>query len=388
MYDVIIIGSGFAGSVLAERLANNLDKKVLVIEKRNHIGGNMYDFFDEAGVLQHKYGPHIFHTNHDLVVEYLSRFTEWFPYEHEVLGYVENQLVSIPFNIEGIRTCFPPEKADEMISLLIEKYGEDTKVPILKLREEKNELLKELADFIYENVFLHYTMKQWDLTPDQIDPNVTNRVPVNVSNDQRYFNDNFQLMPKKGYTVIFEQMLDNENIDVLLDTDAMSLLKLDYESGKVYFKDELFDGILVCTGQIDTLFNYQLGELQYRSLDFDVQYKEGTYQPVATVNYPTPKSEHAYTRITEYKHMMQQKPENTSICIEYSLPFDRNAEKGNIPYYPVFTDEGQKKYQDYVDLSEKFKNLYLVGRLAEYRYYNMDAIVHRALEVYQEIKEK
>ena len=388
MYDVIIVGSGFAGSVLAERFATDLNKKVLVIEKRDHIGGNMFDFVDKVGVLQHKYGPHIFHTNHDEVVKYLSQFTEWFSYEHEVLGYVQNQFVSIPFNMEGIRACFPQEKAEEMIELLLAKYGEETKVPILKLLEEENQLLKELADFIYENVFLHYTMKQWDLKPNEIDPNVTNRVPVNVSLDKRYFNDSFQLMPKNGYTAIFERLLHNDKIELLLETDAMSLLRLEQETGNMYFKGELFQGILIYTGEIDSLFSHQLGELDYRSLEFDVQYKEGTFQQVATVNYPTPEKQHPYTRITEYKHMMLEKPKDTSICIEYSLPYKRNAEKGNIPYYPVFTEMGQKKYQDYVELSNKFEKLYLVGRLAEYRYYNMDVIVQRALEVFQEIKEK
>ena len=386
MSDIIIVGSGYAGSVMAERFANDLNKKVIIIEKRDHIAGNMFDWIDENGVRVHKYGPHLNHTNSERVYEYLSDFTEWYPYEHKVLGLVQEQFVSIPFNLAGIEACFSEEKATHLKNILIQEYGMGTKVPILKLREHSDKDIQELAEFIYENVFLYYTMKQWGLKPDEIDPNVTNRVPVNVSYDDRYFNDTYQCMPKEGYTPLFEKMLSHPNIEVRLNTEANDVLKVSLEDNKIYFEGKEFEGQVIYTGAIDTLFEYQLGELEYRSLDFDLQSKEGTFQPVGTVNYPTPKEMHPYTRITEYKHMMEVQPKNTTIAVEYSLPYQRDAEKGNIPYYPVFTEEGQEKYNQYVALANQFKQLTLLGRLAEYRYYNMDAIVLRALEVYDQLK--
>ena len=385
-YDVIIVGAGFAGAVTARRFAED-GKKVLVLEKRRQIGGNAYDWLDENKVMRHEYGPHIFHTNSAEAVSFLSRFTEWYPYEHRVLGYVKGKLVPIPFNLTSIEMIFPEDKAERLKQKLVQAYGMEKKVPILELRKNTDPEILELADFIFENVFQYYTMKQWGLTVEEIDPAVTARVPVLVSYDDRYFQNTFQKMPREGYTAIFRKMLKHPNIEVRLSTDALALLKPDLAKGSIQFEGADFQGPVIYTGLTDALFGYSLGELPYRSLNFDVQTKEGTFQKATTVNYPTPETEHAYTRITEYKHMMQNEPaEKTTIAVEYPLPYDRRSTLGSIPYYPVFTAENQKKYAAYKDLAARIPNLHLLGRLAEYRYYDMDAIVARALEMYETIK--
>ncbi len=384
--DVVIVGAGFAGAVMAERFAS-LGKRVLVIEKRNHIAGNMYDYIDENQVRRHEYGPHIFHTNHKVVVDYLSNFTDWYDYKHCVLGHMQGVVCPIPFNFESIDINFDKEKASRLKTLLIEAYGEGNQVPILKLRENENDEIKELAEYIFENIFLHYTMKQWGLNPEEIDPAVTGRVPVRLSYDNGYFADAFQIMPKEGYTSIFERMLTHENIEVCLNTEAKTRLQMDMVNNTVLFDGKQFDGLVIYTGAVDDLFDYKLGDLPYRSLDFDVQSHDGNYQKVATENYPTPKEENAFTRITEYKFLMEDYPkEKTTIAVEYPLPYDKNASKGNIPYYPIFTEENQKKYEEYLQLLKPFKNFYLLGRLAEYKYYNMDALIERALKLFDEIK--
>lgn len=383
-YDVVVVGSGFAGATIAERFAND-GKTVLIIEKRDHIGGNMYDYVDENGVITHKYGPHLFHTNLDNVYEYLTKFGEFFKYEHRVLGKVKDKLVPIPFNLTSIEESFDKETSEKLKNILIKEYGMEKKVPILELRQNSDKDINELANFIYENVFLHYTMKQWGQKPDEIDPAVSNRVPVFVSYDDRYFQDKYQYMPVGGYTKIFEKMLDNENINIKLGTDCLDILSFD--DGKVYLDGEEFVGKVIYTGAIDELFKYVYGSLPYRSLVFEFETKDMEYyQPVGTVNYPT--KEDKFTRITEYKHMTMEnaKTDKTTIMREYPCSFELG--KDMTPYYPINNENSQELYNKYLSLVNEYPNLYLLGRLAQYKYYNMDLIINEALKLYDEIKNK
>ena len=381
-YDVIIIGAGFAGSVMAERFANEMNKKVLLLDQRSHIGGNMYDFIDENNIIVHQYGPHLFHTNYKEVYEYLKRFGEWFKYEHRVLGKVNNKIVPIPFNITSIKESFEEEKANKLIKILIDEFGKEKKIPILELRKHSDKDINDLAEYIYENVFLYYTMKQWGQTPEQIDPNVTNRVPVFVSEDDRYFQDEYQFMPKKGYSEIFKNMLSNKNITIRLNTSANDILKI--ENNKVFFEDKEFDGPIIYTGAIDELLNYKYGKLEYRTLEFETEtINNEFFQPVGTVNYPT--KEDKFTRITEFKHMTMEdaKTNKTTIMREYPMEYKNN---GDIPYYPINNDKNAEIYNKYRSEIEKINDFYLLGRLAQYKYYNMDLIIKEALELFEKIK--
>ncbi len=375
MKDVIIVGAGFAGATIANLLASK-GNKVLVIDQREHIGGNAYDY-DSEGILVHKYGPHIFHTNSKEVFDYLSQFTDWYKYEHKVLGHIKDKLVPIPFNFKSIDVCLP-DKASKLKELLKRDYGEGKKVPIMELLKNDDEDIRYLADYIYENVFKYYTMKQWNMKVEDLDSAVSARVPVNTSYDDRYFNDEYQYMPKNGFTALIEKMLDSENIEVKLETCANDVLKLD--DGKIYFENEEFKGMVYYTGALDALFDYNLGELPYRSLDLILEKLNGTFQDAATENYPGPKEK--FTRITEYKHFMEEEVKDyTYIHTEYPFPYRRNSEVGNVPYYPIFTSANEALYEEYVKQAKQYPNLVLIGRLAEYKYYNMDAIVLKALEL-------
>ena len=378
-YDYVVVGSGFAGATIAERIANELNKKVLVIEKRDHIGGNMFDYVNEFGIITHKYGPHLFHTNLEKVYEYVKKFGDWFQYEHRVLGKVKDKLVPIPFNLTSIDECFDEEKASKLKEILLNEFGERKKIPILELRNHKDKDINDLAEFIYENVFLHYTMKQWDQKPDEIDPNVTNRVPVYVSRDDRYFQDKFQIMPVGGYTRIFEKMLNNKNIDVKLSTNILDIIE--FKEDEIYIEGKKFEGKLIYTGAIDELFKYKFGELPYRSLKFEFENKNLEYfQPVGTVNYPT--KEDKFTRITEYKHFTSQENNSSTTVIMREYPCKYETGKGMTAYYPINNEESNSIYNKYVEEVKKFKNLYLLGRLAQYKYYNMDLIINEALELF------
>ena len=384
-YDAIVIGAGFAGATIAERIANGNNKKVLIIDKRQHIAGNMYDYEDENGIIIHQYGPHLFHTNLESVYNYLSNFTEWFSYEHRVLGMVKGNLVPIPFNLTSIEESFDKEKADYLKKVLLDKFGLEKKIPILELKKIDDKEINELAEFIYENVFLYYTMKQWNQRPDEIDPNVTNRVPVFLSKDDRYFQDKFQCMPKEGYTKLIEKMLNSENIDIKLGINAMDIISI--EDSKILIDGQEYNGRVIYTGAIDELFNYKYGVLPYRSLEFEFEtINKEYYQPVGTVNYPT--KEDKFTRITEYKHMTVKECSSpkTVIMREYPCSYNKNSNIGNIPYYPIENADNIKQYNKYLEETKKVKNLYLLGRLAQYKYYNMDLVINEGLNLYDRIK--
>ncbi len=380
MFDYVIIGAGYAGSVMAERIATQLNKKVLIIEKRNHIGGNSYDFKDENNILIHKYGPHLFHTNNKKVFDYLSQFTSWDIYNHKVLAVIDGKEVSIPFNFNTINDVFPETLAKKLEEKLLNEFKYNSKVPILELKKSTDKDLQFLADFVYEKIFVHYTAKQWGMKPEDMDSAVTARVPIFVGRDDRYFNDKYQVVPKNGYTKIFENMLNHKNIKLLLNTDFKEVCELQ-EDG-FYLLDNKFNGKIIYTGQIDELFDYKFGDLPYRSVDmkFETIEKE-YYQEAATVNYP---NGYDFTRITEFKHIHPIDSKKTTILKEYPKEYIKGKDT---PYYPIFTTENQTKYNQYLEYSKRWNNLILLGRLAEYKYYDMDDIVERALEVFEkEIK--
>lgn len=375
MIDYIIVGAGLAGCVVAERIANTLDKKVLIIEKRNHIAGNCFDEKDENNILIHKYGPHLFHTNNKEVIDYLSKFTNWDIYNHEVLCFIDGQKVSIPFNFNTISDIFPESKAKVLEKKLLEKYSYNSKIPILELKKSEDEDLSFLAEYIYEKVFVNYTAKQWNMKPEDMDGAVTARVPVFVGSDNRYFNDKYQMLPKYGYTKMINNMLSHKNIKIMLNTDFKEVCST--KEKDFYLFGKKFDGQVIYTGQIDELFDYKFGELPYRSVDmkFETIEKE-YYQEKATVNYP---NNYDFTRITEFKHIHPVNTEKTTILKEYPQEYKIGQ---NTPYYPIFTEENQENYNKYLEYSIEFKKLVLVGRLAEYKYYDMDDIVKRALDVF------
>jgi len=361
--DWLIVGAGLTGATLAERIASNRNEKVLIVEKRDHIAGNAYDEYNEHGILEHKYGPHIFHTNSKMVWDYLSRFTQWRPYFHRVLASIDGKLVQVPFNLNSIDLVFPPSMAARLSEKLINAYGFGARVPILKMREIEDTDLRFLADFVYKKVFERYTRKQWDLRPEDLSPSVTARVPILVSRDDRYFQDAYQGIPQQGYTTMVRRMLHHPNIHLMLNTPWQAI------KGQVDYKRMIF------TGPIDEYFGHMHGELPYRSLRFEpVTLPTEQHQLVGTINYP---NEYDYTRITEQKQLTGQTSKFTTLIYEYPQAHRYNVTD---PYYPVPTVTNRQQYDLYAKEADKLKGEVLfIGRLADYMYYNMDQAVAAAL---------
>ena len=364
-YDYLIVGAGFAGSVLAERLATQHDARVLIIDKRPHVAGNAYDHQDEAGVLIHQYGPHIFHTNSDEIVDYLSQFTAWRPYEHRVLAEVRDKLVPIPINRTTLNQLFDLDlKTDAEAAAYLASRAE----PVETIRTSEDVVISAVGRELYELFFQGYTRKQWGIDPSQLDKAVTARIPTRTNTDDRYFGDKHQIMPRDGYTAMFNRMLDHPNIDVLLSTDYRDVV------------DEVSAGHIIFTGPIDEYFDFRFGKLPYRSLRFEHKIVEQeTFQPVAVVNYPDPQV--PYTRITEYKYLTGQEHARTSITYEYP------SAEGD-PYYPIPRPENQELFKKYEALADATRNVTFVGRLATYRYYNMDQVVGQALSAFRRLDAK
>ena len=378
MPDVIVIGAGFAGAAAARKLAE-AGRQVLILEQRNHAAGNCYDEKDAHGVLIHTYGPHIFHTSDKEVYEFLSRFTTFTSYHHEVKGNIHGKLVPLLFNLNSLVIVFGPEKGRALGEKLTAAFGYGSRVPIMKLRESGDPEIREVADYVYENVFLHYTMKQWGLSPEQIDPQVTGRVPVVISREDGYFTDPYQGMPADGYTALFRQMLSHPLISLVTGCRAQERLKL--SDGKFFLDGAEFGGDVIYTGPVDELFDNCFGALPYRSLRFSFEYYEmESYQDAPVVNYTV---DQAFTRISEFKKLTGQKVHGTTIAKEYPCAFEPGTDL--IPYYAILNPANQALYERYRALAGQYRGLHLLGRLAEYKYYNMDAITGAALRLASEM---
>ena len=360
MFDYLIVGAGFAGSVLAERLARGSDKRVLICDKRPHIGGNAYDHYNDAGILVHKYGPHIFHTNSREVFEYLSRFTEWRPYQHRVRASVDGQIVPIPINLDTINSLY----GLSLTSFEVEEFFKKVAEPVESVRTSEDVVVKAVGRELYEKFFRNYTRKQWGLDPSELDASVTARVPTRTNRDDRYFTDTYQAMPLRGYTRMFENMLDHPNIKVLLNCDYREVEK------QIPFRK------MVYTGPVDSYFNYCYGKLPYRSLEFKHETHDvSVFQSAPVVNYP---NDQLYTRITEFKYLTGQEHAKTSVVYEFPKA------EGDA-YYPVPRKENADLYAKYKALADSTPDVHFVGRLATYKYYNMDQIVAQALTQYSKI---
>jgi UDP-galactopyranose mutase len=360
MFDYLIVGAGFAGSVLAEQLAREQNKRVLIVEKRNHIGGNAYDHYNEEGLLIHKYGPHIFHTNSKEVFEYLGQFTEWRPYEHRVLASVDGQLLPIPINLDTINKLYGLTLTSFELEEFFQKVAEETP----HVRTSEDVVVSKVGRELYEKFFKNYTRKQWGLDPSELDASVTSRVPTRTNRDDRYFTDTYQAMPVHGYTRMFDRMLDHPNIKIMLNTDYREV------EGEIPYTEMIY------TGPVDEFFDYCYGKLPYRSLEFKHEtHNVERYQEAPVVNFP---NEQLYTRITEFKFLTGQEHPKTSIVYEF-------PQSEGDPYYPVPRPENQEMYKQYRALAEAMPNVHFVGRLATYKYYNMDQVVAQSLTLYKKL---
>lgn len=359
-YDCLVVGAGFSGSIVAERLASQLNKKVFLVEKRDHVGGNAYDYCDDEGILVHKYGPHIFHTKHGDVWEYLSQFTEWNGYQHRVRACVDGKNVPMPINLTTVNTLLDEGFSEDEVR----NYFDSVKLRLDSIKNSRDVVVSQVGEFLYDKLFRNYTFKQWGVYPEALSPEVTRRIPVRFTDDDRYFDDQYQGLPRGGYSKLFERLLSNRNITVVLNTDFKEVIN-----------DIRFDR-LVYSGPVDYFFDYCHGRLPYRSLNFEFETLDKKYyQEVAVINYP---NDYDFTRITEFKHMTLQKHDKTTIVREY--PKDEGD-----PYYPVPIEEALELYKKYEKMTLSLKSVHFLGRLAEYKYYNMDQAIKKSLGVFEEI---
>jgi UDP-galactopyranose mutase len=360
MFDYLVVGAGFAGATIAERLAAHAGKTVLICDKRPHIGGNAYDHYDAAGILVHKYGPHIFHTNSRDVYDYLSSFTEWRPYQHRVLACVDGQLLPIPINLDTVNRMY----GTNYTSFELAEFFKSVAEPVPQVRTSEDVIVNKVGRELYEKFFRNYTRKQWGLDPSELDASVTSRVPVRTNRDDRYFTDTYQVMPRRGYTAMFERMLSHPNIKILLNAEYREIRRA------IPHQEVVF------TGPIDEYFEFRFGRLPYRSLDFQFETRNvPVAQPGPVVNYP---NENAYTRVTEFKYLTGQEHPKTTLVYEY-------ARADGDPYYPVPRPENAALYKKYQELAETTPGVHFLGRLGTYKYYNMDQVVAQALTLYSKI---
>ena len=360
MFDFVIVGAGFAGSVLAERLARVANKRVLVCDVRPHIGGNAYDHYNDAGILVHKYGPHIFHTNSKEVFDYLSQFSAWRQYQHRVKANVDGMLLPMPINLDTINALY----GLNLTAFQVEEFLASKAEVRDQIRTSEDVVISKVGRELYEKFFKNYTRKQWGVDPSELDASVTARVPTRTNRDDRYFTDSYQAMPLHGYTRMFERMLDHPNIKIMLNTDYNEI------------KDYIPHREVIYTGPVDAYFDYRFGKLPYRSLEFVFETLDKPLaQPAPVVNFP---NDYAYTRVTEFKYLTGQEHAKTTLVYEY-------PQAEGDPYYPVPNPANAEVYAKYKELADATEGVWFVGRLATYKYYNMDQVVAQALATYAKI---
>lgn len=364
----LIVGCGLSGAVMANKIANELDEKVVIIDRKDHIAGTCYDYKDiDTGITVHKYGPHIFRTNNKEVWDFLSKYTEWMPFMHSVLGIVDGNEVPVPFNLNSLYIVFPEQLAKKLENKLIEKFGYNVKIKILELLQTDDKDLKLLADFIYEKIFKEYTIKQWGFKPEELDPSVTGSVPVFIGRDNRYFQEKYQGIPLNGYTKMFENMLSHKNIEIRLNTDYKNI------------NEKHFDRIFY-TGAIEEFFEYKFGKLPYRSLDIKITtYDIDKFQNAPVVNYP---NNYDFTRIAEYKYFLKEQSNKTVLSFEYPKEFEIGK---NERIYPILNNSNTALHNKYLQEAILLENIYFLGRLGAYKYYDMNRTILGAFEVFENI---
>jgi UDP-galactopyranose mutase len=382
---IIVVGTGFSGSVLARKIAEDLDFPVSLIEKRAHIGGNMYDAFDENGILIQRYGPHFLNTDKYFIIAFLEKYADLFTHCTKLLSFIDGRHIRLPFNFESVQQLVGSAASEKLLAKLRTAYGGRDRVPILELIFGADADIAAYGNLLFEKAYKTYTAKQWGLPADKIDKYVLDRVPMAMGYDERYLNKDFQYLPKEGFTKLFAKLLDHPNIRLSLHTDALPHIAFDEGAGTVLYDGERVD-CLVFTGPIDELFGFKFGALPYRSLDIRYAHSDTeSVLPCEIVSYPQAEG---YTRSTEYRKIMydQAGARGTTVATEYPLAYRKDAPVGNIPYYPVLTDESKATYEKYLDEVRRYRNIFLCGRLAEFKYYNMDVCIEHALAYFEDIK--
>lgn len=386
MKKIIVVGAGFSGSIIARKIAEEMGRRVSVIERRSHIGGNAYDEVDENGILVQKYGPHYFNTNKFFIIEFLKQYAELFPHCAKLLSFIDGKYVRLPYNFETVQQLVGAENSESLLKKLRSAFGGRDRVPVLELVNHPDAEVSRYGNLLFDKAYKTYTSKMWGIGVDKIDKYVLERVPMAMNYDERYLNKDYQYLPVKGFTEIFRNMLDHPNIDLELNTDALEHISFKEAEKTVLYDGEAVDA-LIFTGPIDEFFDYKFGSLPYRSLDIKYEHSESSsVLPCEIISYPQAVG---YTRSTEYRKLMynDENAVGSVVATEYPLQYDKNAKVGNIPYYPVVTEESSSMYSQYRNEVEKYRNIFLCGRLAEFKYYNMDICIEHALQYFENIKE-
>ena len=377
----LIVGCGLTGSVIARFLAEKLNKKVVIWDRRNHIGGNMYDYYDEHGILVHKYGPHTFHTKKEYLYDYMCQFAEWKEYKLTCMAQINEKFTPTPFNFQTIDDFYDKKEADDLKKRIRNEFENKATATVVEVLNCNDKKIQEYAQFLFDNDYSLYTAKQWGISANEVDPSILKRVPLRFSYDIGYFDDEYQVMPATTFTDFFKSLLNHKNIEIKLGIEALKHLNVDLQNNKVLIDGEYKDIPIVYTGALDELFDNCYGKLPYRSLRFEWKYEDiDSKQDAPVVAYPQAEG---FTRITEYKKLPVQDVKGTTYAVEYPLSYNENVKME--PYYPVLTEKSQRIYSKYLERASNIKNLFLAGRLADFKYYNMDQALERALNICKEL---